>query len=71
LEFYSSDIFLPETPIDKSWGTILNTEHRINVQPIVFGYMMGCDALGPQQLLILLLGVSMIMAGGAGLLGTF
>jgi hypothetical protein len=33
--------------------------------------MMGYDSLGPQQILILLLGVTMIITGGAGLLGIF
>jgi len=33
--------------------------------------MMSHDALGPEQILILLLGVSMIVAGGAGLFGVF
>ena len=33
--------------------------------------MMGYDALGPQQILILLLGVTMIVTGGAGFLGAF
>jgi len=33
--------------------------------------MIGYDALGPQQIMILLLGVTMIVTGGAGLLGAF
>jgi len=33
--------------------------------------MMGYDALGPRQILILLSGVTMIVTGGAGLFGAF
>ena len=33
--------------------------------------MMRYDALGPRQILILLLGVTMTVTGGAGLLGAF